>query len=81
MLGLIYIQTNVVSAADALFPPPRAFAYVKDAQTDTLHDAHALDALRIVWKGREFRNTRIRWIAASASGVPTTTPEIPARPP
>ena len=74
-------KTNIVSVADAPFPPRRAFAYVKEAQKDTLHDAHALGAPRIVWKGREFRNTHIRWKAASAGDVPAATPEIPARPP
>ena len=38
------IYNIIVSIADAPFPPRRAFAHVKDAQMDTLHSAHALDA-------------------------------------
>ena len=38
----------IVSIADAPFPLSRALAYIEEAQMDTLHDAHALDAPRIV---------------------------------
>ena len=48
VLGLIYIQTNVVSAADAPFPPSRSFAHVKEAQMDMLHGAHGLEHAMIV---------------------------------
>ena len=41
--GQTAIETNIVSVVDAPFPPRRAFAHVKDAQMDTLHDAHALE--------------------------------------
>ena len=63
--------TNTVSVADALslFLLRRAFGRFKEAQMDTLHDAHAVDAPRIVWKGREFRNTHRRWTAASAGDL------------
>ena len=36
-------KTNIVSVVDAPFPPRRAFAYVKEAQMDMLHNAHALE--------------------------------------
>ena len=41
--------TDTVYVADtlSLFLPRRAFAHVKEAQMDTLHDAHALGAPRI----------------------------------
>ena len=42
------IYKNIVSVADAPFPLSRAFAYVKEAQMDTLHDAHALGHSMIV---------------------------------
>ena len=42
--GQIAFETNIVFVVDAPFPPHRAFAHVKDAQTDTLCDVRALDA-------------------------------------
>ena len=35
-------------AADAPFPPSRSFAHVKEAPTDTLHNAYALEHAMIV---------------------------------
>ena len=46
--GQTAFETNIVSVVDAPFPPSRGFAHVKEAQMDTLQDAHALDAPRIV---------------------------------
>ena len=40
--------TNIVSVADVLFAPSRAFSHVKEAQMDTLHNAHALEHPMIV---------------------------------
>ena len=42
--GKAAFETNIVSVVDVSFPPSRGFAHVKEAQMDTLHDAHALDA-------------------------------------
>ena len=39
---------NIVSVADAPFQPPLGSAHVKEAQMDTLHDAHALEHSMIV---------------------------------
>ena len=41
-------KIDMVSAADAPFPLSRAFAYVKEAQIDMLHDAHALEHAMVV---------------------------------
>ena len=41
-------KINIVSVADAPFPPSRAFAYVKEEQMDMLHDVHALEHPMIV---------------------------------
>ena len=40
--------TDMVSVADAPFPPHRAFTHVKEAQTDTLHNVYALEHAMIV---------------------------------
>ena len=45
-------KIDIVSAADAPFPPSRAFTYVKGAQTDTLRDVRALNASMITQKVR-----------------------------
>ena len=37
-------KINIVSVADAPFSPSRGFGHVKEAQMDTLQDAHVLDA-------------------------------------
>ena len=41
--GQVASLMSSVSVADALFPLSRAFAYVKEAQMDTLQDADALE--------------------------------------
>ena len=41
-------KINIVSVADAPFPPSRGFAHVKEAQMDMLHDAYALEHAMIV---------------------------------
>ena len=46
--GQTAFETNIVSVVDAPFPLRRAFAHVKEAQLDTLHDAHALEHAMIV---------------------------------
>ena len=40
--------TDMVSVADAPFPPPRAFGHVKEAQMDMLHNAYALEHAMMV---------------------------------
>ena len=46
--GQTAFVTNIVSVVDAPFPPSRALAHVKEAQMDTLHEAHALEHPMIV---------------------------------
>ena len=41
-------KIDIVSAADAPFPPSRALAHVKEAQMDTLQDGHALEHAMVV---------------------------------
>ena len=41
-------KINIVSVADAPISPSRGFGYVKEAQMDMLHDAHALEHSMIV---------------------------------
>ena len=43
MHGQTAFETNIVSVVDAPFSLRRAFAHVKEAQIDMLHDAHALE--------------------------------------
>ena len=40
-------KTNIVSVADVAFPPSRALAHIKEAQTDTLRDVRALNAAMV----------------------------------